>query len=114
MKKIILILMTIILCTFSDGVFANSLAKGEELYQRCVSCHGDKAQGNDMLKAPSLAGQKQWYVERQLNNFIDGIRGANPKDTYGLMMRPMALGLSGESDVSDISAYISSLSLNSE
>ena len=48
-------------------------------------------------------------MEGQLKNFIDGIRGANPKDTYGLMMRPMALGLSGETDVADVAAYISTL-----
>jgi len=112
MKKTIL--MIAISCAISNGVFANSLVHGKELYQRCTSCHGDKAQGSEALNAPSLAGQKTWYVERQLKNFINGIRGTNTKDTYGLMMRPMALGLSGENDVADVAAYISTLVPNTE
>jgi cytochrome c oxidase subunit 2 len=106
MKKIII--TTALLFTFT-AVTAADLGHGKELYERCTACHGDKGQGNDALNAPAIAGQKTWYVERQLKNFIDGVRGKNPKDIYGLMMRPMAVGLTGSNDVVDVAAYISTL-----
>ena len=93
----------------STNLLAADQAHGKKLYQTCVACHGEKGQGNDSLNAPVLAGQKQWYVKRQLQNFVSGIRGKDPKDIYGLMMRPMALGLSGSTDIDDVVAYISTL-----
>jgi len=106
MKKIILI--TALSFVFTS-VIAADLGHGKELYARCVACHGEKGQGNDALNAPAIAGQKTWYVERQLKNFIAGVRGKNPKDVYGLMMRPMAVGLTGANDVVDVAAYVASL-----
>lgn len=108
MKKIIII-TTLVLGLTSFATIAADLSHGKELYARCVACHGDKGQGIDALNAPAIAGQKTWYVERQLKNFIDGVRGENPKDVYGLMMRPMAVGLSGANDVVDVSAYVANL-----
>jgi cytochrome c oxidase subunit 2 len=65
--------------------------------------------GNKALNAPQIAGQEPWYLERQLNNFKGGIRGANPKDTYGMQMRPMALTLANDQAVSDMAAFLSSM-----
>ncbi|MBF0240763.1 MAG: c-type cytochrome, partial [SAR324 cluster bacterium] len=82
---------------------------GKTLYAVCVGCHGDKAAGNTALNAPALAGQEEWYVVRQLNNFKAGIRGAHAQDTYGAQMRPMAMTLANDQAVNDVAAYISSL-----
>jgi len=42
----------------------------------CSACHGSQGEGNPQLNAPKLAGQAGWYLERQLQDFKIGIRGA--------------------------------------
>lgn len=108
MLKNITIIFTLCTSLISSSLLSD-VKNGEQLYQqRCALCHGTDALGNDSLNAPSLAAQKGWYIERQLRNFIDGTRGTNPKDIYGLQMRPMALSLSGKNDISDIADYLTS------
>lgn len=63
-------------------------------YQQCVSCHGEQAQGNDVLKAPVLAGQYSWYLQRQLNNFANGSRGQHSQDILGQQMSAIAKTIS--------------------
>ncbi|MFT7692271.1 MAG: cytochrome c oxidase subunit 2 [Candidatus Latescibacterota bacterium] len=87
-------------------------AKGQVLYQVCMACHGDKAQGNVEQKAPRLGDQHAWYMARQLKNFRDGIRGAHPQDTEGLLMRPMSMTLVDDQAIEDVIAYIESLKFN--
>ena len=82
---------------------------GKELYAACASCHGANGEGNKALNAPTLAGQQDWYIARQLYNFKNGIRGSHPQDTYGQQMRPMAMSLSDEKAINNIAAYISTL-----
>lgn len=60
-------------------------------YQSCLPCHGPKAEGNRAQRAPSLAGQHPWYLERQLEYFRKGVRGAYPGDIHGAAMQPMAM-----------------------
>ena len=50
-------------------------------------------------------------MTRQLKNFRAGIRGAHPDDTFGAQMRPMAMVLTGDKDVEDVVAYITSLDM---
>ena len=109
-KKVFLI-GVILLCTGLDiGLYAaGDAAKGKAAYAVCTACHGANGAGNKTLNAPSIAGQESWYVERQLKNFKAGIRGANSKDTFGMQMRPMALTLSDDQAIADMSAYISSM-----
>lgn len=66
------------------------------LYQPCAACHGKNAEGNTALGAPALAGQQAAYLQRQLEHFREGRRGANPADTLGMQMRGMSLGLTDE------------------
>ena len=84
-------------------------AKGKASYAVCMACHGADGMGNKALNAPKIAGQESWYLVRQLKNFKAGIRGADPKDKYGMQMRPMALTLANDQAVADIAAYVSSL-----
>jgi cytochrome c oxidase subunit 2 len=62
-----------------------------------------------MLNAPRLAGQDAWYLERQLEHFKHGLRGANSEDVYGMQMAPMAAMLSDDAAIRNISAYIAAL-----
>ncbi|MCZ6803295.1 MAG: c-type cytochrome [Proteobacteria bacterium] len=111
MKKIITIS-----CIFLFNLSLNSLtyaegdaAKGKELYTVCAACHGQNGEGNKALNAPANGGQNEWYVIRQLKNFQAGIRGADPKDTFGIQMRPMAKSLTDDQAVEDVAAYLATL-----
>ena len=76
--------------------------KGAPLYAVCTACHGLKGVGNKDLHAPPLSQQHDWYLFRQLKNFKDGIRGVNPKDTWGVTMRPMSMVLADEQAIKDV------------
>lgn len=84
--------------------------KGKALYMTCQACHGADGAGNDLLNAPSLLHQYDWYLVSQLHKFKDGIRGGNPEDITGSQMRPMAMVLADEQAVKDVVAYIQTLS----
>ena len=58
------------------------------------------------LKAPKLAGQHDWYVVRQLQNFKARVRGAGPGDVFGTTMAPMALTLADDAAIANVAAYI--------
>ena len=79
---------------------------GKQLYQSCISCHGDQAQGNDALGAPALAGQSATYLVRQLGHFQSGLRGS--EDSFAEQMKTQVASLS-ETDVADVSAYLATL-----
>ena len=93
----------------ATSLAAGDPAKGKTLYATCGACHGQNAEGMEALNAPKLAGQEEWYVVRQLQNFKAGIRGTNPKDTYGMQMAPMAQTLPNDQAMEDVAAYIKSL-----
>ena len=86
------------------------IERGKTLYATCQACHGANAEGNDLLNAPSLRGQYDWYLLAQLHKFKEGIRGANPEDITGSQMRPMAMTLADDQAMRDVVAYIQSLS----
>jgi cytochrome c oxidase subunit 2 len=102
----------LLLATLGGGpaaLAAGDAAKGKTLYAICSACHGANAEGMAALNAPANAGQDPWYMTRQLKNFKAGIRGAHPDDTFGAQMRPMAMMLTGDQDIADVVAYITSL-----
>ncbi len=82
---------------------------GKALYAVCSACHGLEGEGNQALNAPKISGQEDWYIKRQLSYFKHGIRGANPQDTFGQQMAPMAATLADETAINNIAAYIQSL-----
>jgi uncharacterized protein len=69
------------------------LAHGKKLFALCATCHGDAAEGNQMLGAPAIAGLPGWYVQGQLVKFSTGLRGKHFDDQEGMRMRPMSLWL---------------------
>jgi cytochrome c oxidase subunit 2 len=88
---------------------AQDAARGRSLFQPCTPCHGQQAEGNAAVQAPSLAGLPDWYVARQLRNFREKRRGTDEADTYGMQMAPMALQLWDDGEVVAVSAYVASL-----
>jgi cytochrome c553 len=82
---------------------------GAALYATCMACHGAEGLGNELLNAPPIAQLDDWYMVTQLHNFKVGIRGANPMDTTGAQMRPMAMTLANDQAVADVVAYIKTL-----
>lgn len=86
--------------------------RGAKLYP-CAFCHGTKAQGMRKvfkgIDVPRLAGQHDWYLIRQIQNFKAGIRGANLEDKAGLKMRTRAMSYHDDQLVLDIVAYITTL-----
>jgi len=84
-------------------------AAGKKLYATCAACHGPEGQGNVQLNAPRLAGQQDWYLVRQLQNYKSGIRGNQPKDAFGAQMKPMAAMLANDQAMNDVVAYIDTL-----
>jgi len=85
------------------------LARGREVYQTCVPCHGANGGGNHELGAPAIAGLPQWYVQTQLTNFQKGMRGAHPDDLEGARMRPMAKTLHRKGDLESVAEYVTKL-----
>ena len=84
-------------------------AVGKQLYTTCAACHGAKAEGNVQLNSPRLSDQDDWYLVRQLQNYKTGVRGSNPKDVYGMQMKPMAGMLANDQAINNVVAYIGTL-----
>jgi cytochrome c oxidase subunit 2 len=85
------------------------LAAGRASYAVCGACHGAAGEGNAALNAPRLTGLQDWYLERQITNFRDGLRGADASDAFGMQMAPMAATLTDAVTVRNTVAYIASL-----
>ena len=84
-------------------------AAGAGAYGLCATCHGQQGEGNVTLNAPKLAGLDAWYVRRQIANYQNGVRGADPSDTFGVQMAPMARTLVNAESVENILAHIATL-----
>ena len=97
-----------IFTAFSSVSIANE--QGKSLYQSCIACHGQNAEGNELLKAPALAGQFDWYLEQQVTNFKTGLRGSHKDDLAAKTMLPVLANLQSTADVKAVSQYLASLS----
>lgn len=79
---------------------AGDVNAGKAKAAMCAACHG--AEGVSAIpNYPNLAGQKEAYLAKQLNDFKSGAR----KDP---VMAPMAMPLS-DADIANLSAYFASL-----
>lgn len=89
--------------------FNGNAERGEALYSVCSACHGANAEGNVATNAPRLAGQFEWYLVSQLQNFKSGVRGSADGDTGGGLMASMAQTLPNDQAIQDVVAYIMTL-----
>jgi len=82
---------------------------GRRLYAACAACHGAAGEGNAAQQSPALAARSDWYLVSQLSNYKSGLRGTDPRDTYGAQMRSIAATLPDEKAINDVVAYINTL-----
>jgi len=82
--------------------------RGQQIYVICGACHGSLALGEERLGAPSLVGQQEAYLLRQLRNFRAGIRGGKGDD-QAREMRLILDTVSSEPDWKAVIAYVQSL-----
>jgi len=84
--------------------FGGDIAKGKTLAATCAACHG--ADGNAALPMhPSLAGQGEAYLVKQIHDFKKGKEGRD-----NAVMYPMVASLSDQ-DIKDLSAFFASQEL---
>lgn len=99
--------------TFPDEPVAptvtGDIEAGKAAYMVCAACHGDKAQGNEAMAGPRLAGQNDWYLVNQIKKFQQGQRGYHDMDIGGRQMRPMVATLTDDAAINNVVAYINTL-----
>jgi cytochrome c553 len=100
MKKLTSVMIATILLGASGSVLAGDAAAGKAKAATCAGCHGPAGISSNTMW-PSLAGQKEGYLVKQMKAFRDGTRN-DP------LMAPMAKPLS-DSDIDNIAAYYSGL-----
>jgi cytochrome c oxidase subunit 2 len=84
--------------------------RGAATYQSlCAQCHGADGAGNQAMNAPRLRNTNDWYLVSALERYKAGIRGSNPKNPNGPLMRGMAMALADDQAIKDVVAYISTL-----
>ncbi|MEM7501735.1 MAG: c-type cytochrome [Pseudomonadota bacterium] len=99
--------------TFPDNpapaTVSGDVENGRKTYTYCAYCHGRDGEGLQTMNAPRMAGMTDWYLQRQLVKFRDGVRGQHPKDYYGKQMSFMGRTLRDDKMVDDVIAYINTL-----
>ena len=88
---------------------AATQAAAPEKVSSCNACHA--VENQLVSKAPSLAGQQQQYLKKQLLQFQTGERGAVAEDSMGMVMAAMAKPLSA-GEIDELSTYFSALPLS--
>lgn len=80
----------------------NLFLNGKDGVPACQGCHMDKAQGNDDMGTPRLAGQGAAYIVKQLNDIATGKRVPTG---LGAAMIGIAQGLSDQ-ERRDVAEYV--------
>ena len=106
-RKFSISIFTVLFMMIGISIDAQDLATFQA--KACVACHGQKAEGNMLLQAPSLRGLHKEYIMRQLNNFKSGARGAHKEDVNGITMSANAKVLS-DGDIEKLATELSALS----
>ncbi|MGK9165138.1 c-type cytochrome [Inquilinus limosus] len=83
---------------------AQDIAKGQQIYTACASCHGGDGRATTMPQYPKIGGQNQAYLINALKAYRDGRR----QGTYAAMMAVSVKALSDQ-DIADVAAYVTSL-----
>ncbi|MBV1875019.1 MAG: cytochrome c [Cycloclasticus sp.] len=95
MSKVLLVI-AVLMVVVSGQLWAGDAAAGKVKSAQCMACHG--AEGiSPMGIYPNLAGQKEQYLVKQINDFRSGTR----KDPT---MQAMIAALS-DTDIANLAAY---------
>lgn len=91
---------------FASGVAmaqSGDAERGQELSQTCVACHG--VDGNSPSgDFPSIAGQHEKYLIKQLHDFQTGNETSGEQGRYNALMAAQVSGLDDQ-DIRDLAAY---------
>ena len=101
MKKIIVAAAGMLALMCAGPLVAGDAAAGQAKSATCAACHGPTGISINPLW-PSLAGQQEMYLAKQMTAYRDGTR-SDP------MMGPMAAALS-DSDIADLAAFFAAQS----
>ena len=91
----------------SDAALGKKIYKGGNTYNdvpACAGCHGPNGVGNGPAVFPRIAGQKNTYLVKALNDFKSGVRSNDPNE----IMRNIATKLS-DREIKAVAAYASSM-----
>lgn len=89
--------------------------EGRKLYEEsCIACHGENGEGSTVLGSPRLSNQFDWYLLRQLQDFLTGTRAAPRDDIFGTQMRYMAQLVDTEQKQKDVIAYIATFNFTEQ
>jgi cytochrome c oxidase subunit 2 len=84
--------------------------KGKTIYATtCAICHGYEGEGVWATNAPRLSNMSDWYMQRQLQNFRQNIRGSHRQDFRGSQMASMARVLKDDAAIADLIDYLHTL-----
>ncbi|AFT66241.1 MAG: cytochrome c553 [Cycloclasticus pugetii] len=92
----VLLAIAVLLLSITGQSWAGDAAAGKAKSAQCAACHG-VAGISPMGIYPNLAGQKEQYLVKQINNFRSGVR----KDPS---MQAMVSALTDD-DVANLAAY---------
>lgn len=82
---------------------------GNNLYVgACSPCHGRSGEGLVSEFAPKLSGQEDWYLSRQLTNFVKEIRGGREGERWATQMS-FHIGDFGQAQLDSFVDYIGTL-----
>lgn len=89
---------------------SGNIEEGRALYEStCSACHGVSAEGIEALGSPALIATNDWYMLKQMQEFIDGSRGEHPEDSFGLQMRTSVQHLNDDDALLNVVNYIVTL-----
>ena len=86
---------------YSIHAIAADAAKGKDLYQKCIACHGADGFGKKSQQAPMIAGQYSWYVTKQVKDIKNKVR----ENSNTNKMLPFVKNLSDQ-EIENLAAYI--------
>ncbi len=93
------------------------VAQGETIYRigiaekgvpACTACHSPQGNGNPASEYPKVGGQHAAYIEKQLQDYKNGVRAADATGGNKFMMKQVASKLDKD-EMKAVAAYISGL-----
>lgn len=72
----------------------------------CAACHGASGQGNELLQSPAINRLGQWYLDRSLTLYREGLRGGADGNLQAQQMQIALSVIPADVSLDDIVAYL--------
>jgi cytochrome c553 len=103
MKKFAILCSVMMFASGAAMAQSGDAERGQELSQTCAACHGPD--GNSPAgDFPSIAGQHEKYLIKQLHDFQTGNETNGEEGRYNVLMADQVAGLDDQ-DIRDLAAY---------